>query len=206
MSRNRGDIDIDLADRESALDSLSHVRASIIRDGKIVKHNTGVYFHAVPVDPVTGLCSIEYDRAEDIGCFKIDLLNVSVYDDVKDEMHLIDLMCRKLDWKVFEDKEFVSKLFHLSNHADLTSKLKPKSVEDIATVLALIRPGKRHLQNKCMRYGFSSIRNEIWSNDEKDGYVFKKAHSISYAMLVYVHANLLIEQSSQQLTLEQVLL
>jgi DNA polymerase III alpha subunit len=194
MAIDRGDIDIDLADRESALDGISHVRASIIRDGKIIKHNTGVYFHEVPVDPITGLCSIGYDRAEDIGCFKIDLLNVGVYDDVRDEMHLIDLMCRTLDWAVFEDPAFVRKLFQLSNHADLTSRLKPRSVEEIAMVLALIRPGKKHLQNRCIQQGFGSIRDEIWQQHEEDKYVFKKSHSVSYAMLIYVHANLLIEQ------------
>jgi DNA polymerase III alpha subunit len=199
MSRDRGDIDIDLADRESALVGLSHVRASIIRDGKIVKHNTGVYFHEVPVDPVTGLCSISYDHAENFGCFKIDLLNVGVYDDVKDEMHLIDLMCRKLDWRVFEEANFVSGLFHLSNHADLTARLKPRSVEELAMVLALIRPGKRHLQNRCIQQGFGSIRNEIWLNGD-DGYVFRKSHAISYAFLVVVHANLLIEELTQRLT------
>lgn len=199
MARNRGDIDIDLADRERALVGISHVRASIIRDGKITKHNTGVYFHEVPTDPITGLCSMGYDRAEDAGCFKIDLLNVGVYDGVRDELHLIDLMNRELDWRIFQDTDFVSKLFHLGNHADLTAKLRPSSVEELAMVLALIRPGKRHLQNRCMQQGFGSIRDEIWKNDE-DGYVYKKSHGISYAFLVIVHANLLIERSSQELT------
>ncbi len=203
---DRGDIDIDLADREAALADLSYVRASIIRDDKIVRHNTGVYFHEVPKDPITDLCSISYDRAEHSGCFKIDLLNVGVYDDVRDEMHLIELMYRTLDWKVFEDPAFVSKLFHLGNHAELTAKLRPKSVEEIAMVLALIRPGKRHLQAHCIQNGFDSIRDHIWQRSHGDDYVFKKAHSISYAMLVYVHANILIEGSSQRLTPSYVVL
>lgn len=197
---DRGDVDIDVADRTLALSTLAHVPASIIRDGKITKHNTGVYFHAVPIDPVTDLCSISYDQAEAKGCFKLDVLNVSVYSMVKDEAHLISLMNREIDWKIFQDVAFVSKLFHLGNHADLVSQLEIRSKSDIAMTLALIRPGKRHLQDKCIKFGFDSIKNEIWSQSANDQYTFKKAHGVSYAVLVYVHANLLIEQS--QLTPE----
>lgn len=193
---SRGDIDIDMMDRERALASLDHVPASIIRDGKITKHNTGVYFHAMPIDPVTRLCSIGYDRAEAMDCFKIDVLNVSVYSMVRDEAHLLKMMHTGIDWEVFEDPAFVGKLFHLGNYGELTAKLRPQSILDIAMILAMIRPGKKHLQAKCIQSGFASIANEIWTQDEEDGYVFKKSHAVSYAMLVYVHANLLIEQSN----------
>lgn len=190
---DRGDVDIDTPDRDRALSCLTYVPASIIKDGKITKHNTGVYFHAVPIDPVTDLCSIGYDRAEQTGCFKIDVLNVGVYQLVKDEAHLLDLMNRPLDWQMFRDKDFVARLFHLGNHAELVSKLDIRSKIDIAMALALIRPGKRHLQAKCIQQGFASIAGEIWTPDQ-NGYVFKKAHSVSYAVLIYVHAHLLIEQ------------
>ena len=190
---NKGDVDIDFADRNRALERLDYVSASIIKDGKITKHNTGVYFHAAPIDPLTGLCSLDYEAAESRGLFKIDFLNVSVYDMVRDEQHLVDMMTRPIDWGVFEIPEFVEGLFHLGNHSELTAKLKPKSIEQLAIVLALIRPGKRHLQKRCIEQGFAIIENEIWQQD-KDNYVFKKSHSISYAMLVYVHANLALEQ------------
>lgn len=190
------DVDIDVANRELALQDLVYVPSSIIKDNKITKHNTGVYFHAVPLDPVTGYCSISYSEAEQQGCFKIDVLNVGVYSMVKDEAHLLELMSRLLDWTVFEDSEFVGKLFHLNNYGELTAKLKPKSIMDIAMTLALIRPGKRHLQRKCMDFGFKSIENEIWTHSDNESYTFKKAHGVSYAVLVYVHANLLIEQQN----------
>lgn len=192
---NRGDIDIDFSDRTKALDGMSFIPASIIKDGRITKHNTGVYFHAAPMDPVTGLCSIDYSDAEKRGMFKIDMLNVSIYDMVRDEEHLLDLMERPLDWSCFEDKEFVAKLFHLGNHAELTTKLKPKSIEHLAMILALIRPGKKHLQRICIDRGFDSISSRIWVPGDEDEYVFKKSHAVSYAVLVYVHANLLIELS-----------
>ena len=198
---NRGDIDIDFADRNKALDGMGFVPASIIRDGKITKHNTGVYFHAAPIDPVTGLCSIDYEDAERRGMFKIDMLNVSVYDMVRDEDHLVDLMKRPLDWAVFEDSKFVERLFHLGNHSELTVRLQPKSIEHLAMILALIRPGKKHLQRKCFEHGFQSIANQIWVQGNEEEYVFKKSHAIGYAMLVYVHANLLLEQSQKDATL-----
>lgn len=194
---DRGDIDIDTADRTLALKDLPHIPASIIRDGKITKHNTGVYFHAMPIDPITELASISYDKAESIGCFKIDVLNVGVYSLVRNEEHLLELMKRPIDWRVFEYPEFVEKLFHINNYGELTAKLKPKSIEHLAMILSMIRPGKKHLQAKCVTQGFDSIKDEIWNQTPDDGYVFKHSHAISYAVLVYVHANLLIEEALQ---------
>jgi DNA polymerase III alpha subunit len=192
---NRGDIDLDFADRNNALEGLPHIPASIIKDGKIVKHNTGVYFHAVPIDPVTGYCSLDYEVAEERGMYKLDFLNVSIYTMVDNEQHLLELMERQLDWKVFEDPKFVSNLFHLGNYGELTAILKPKSINDIAMILALIRPGKKHLQDRCIRQGFDSIEKDIWIHGDDQAYGFKKSHSLSYAMLVYIHANLLIEKN-----------
>ena len=39
----KSDIDIDFADREQVISLLNVTQASILRDGKMVKHNTGVY-------------------------------------------------------------------------------------------------------------------------------------------------------------------
>jgi DNA polymerase III alpha subunit len=188
-----GDIDIDFPNRNHALQFLDHVPASILRTNKLDKHNTGVYFHAVPMDPITGLACLPYDVAENIGWYKIDLLNVGVYEQVKNEKHLLELMERDIDWRLFEYPDFTSKLIHLGNHAELTAILCPKSISDIAILLALIRPGKKHLIEKCKTQGFLSITDEIWSDTGDGSYFFKKAHAHGYAMLVKVHANLLIE-------------
>jgi DNA polymerase III alpha subunit len=193
VSKERGDLDLDFFDRNKALENLLHIPASIITNNKITKHNTGVYFHAVPIDPVTEYCSLDYEVAEKRGMYKMDFLNVSIYKDVKNEEHLINLMEKPIDWNIFCNKEFVSKLFHIGNYSELVSKLKPKSIEDIAIILALIRPGKKYLQETCLKNGFNSIKDLIW-RQEGDGYVYKKSHAISYAVLVYVHSNLLLEQ------------
>jgi hypothetical protein len=191
-----GDVDIDFADRNKALSVLEYIPASILRNNKLEKHNTGVYFHAVPVDPVTGLASLPYDQAETQGQYKIDLLNVHVYEAVQNENHLKLLMSNKIDWKIFEHSEFTKNLIHLGNHSELVSQLKPRSITDIAMILALIRPGKKYLIDRCKKLGFDAIKDEIWTDSKDAGYAFKKSHAFSYAMLVKVHANLLIEQLS----------
>ena len=197
MSRIAGDVDIDFPDRNLALSVIDHIPASIFRGTKIDKHNTGVYFHATPMDPITGLASIHFKEAEELGWFKIDLLNVGVYEQVRDEAHLIHLMNTPLDWKLFEYQEFTSQLIHLNNHSELVASIKPTNVSELAMVLALIRPGKRYLVDSCKLYGFDSIKNEIWEEPTNGGFVFKKSHATSYSVLVTVHANLLVEQAFQ---------
>ena len=73
----KSDIDIDVADRQQVLDLLNVTPASIIRDGKLVKHNTGVYATDIPVDPFLGSASLDYNVAEDRGYMKLDLLNLA---------------------------------------------------------------------------------------------------------------------------------
>tara|TARA_B110000908_G_scaffold97452_1_gene115065 strand:+ start:7912 stop:8190 length:279 start_codon:yes stop_codon:yes gene_type:complete len=90
------DIDLDFADRTQALSKIKHVTARI----KDRKHNTGVYAHRVPVDPYTGLCTLDHKTADETGYFKLDVLNVSIYKDVKDNEHLTQLMEREPLWQL----------------------------------------------------------------------------------------------------------
>jgi len=73
------DIDIDFVDRDQALTLFEHIPASRLDNNRLVKHNTGVYLHAVPVDAVSGLCQIPYEQAEEQKYFKIDFLNAWRY-------------------------------------------------------------------------------------------------------------------------------
>ena len=194
MTRIAGDIDIDFSNRNAALAILEHVPSSIIKNNKIEKHKTGVYFHKVPTDPITNFSSIDYEVAENMGFYKIDLLNVGVYELIKNEEHLIRLLSTNLDWKLLEYPEFTSNLIHIGNHANMVSKLKPTSIIELAMTLALIRPGKKHLIDSCILHGFNYIADEIWKESNDGLYVFKKSHSVGYATLVKVHAVLLIDQ------------
>ena len=62
----------------------------IIKNGEI-KHNTGVYFTDIQLC-FTNTANIDYKQAEDRGYFKLDILNVGVYENVKDEKHLQQLI------------------------------------------------------------------------------------------------------------------
>ena len=183
------DIDIDFADRSIVLDSLKH-RVARLDTGK--KHNTGVYTTEIPHNPVDNLSTIEHKTAEDRGYFKLDFLNVSIYKNVKDENHLNELIRKEPLWELLEHKDFVDQLFHLSGHDKLLKQLKPTSVEHLAATLAIIRPAKRHLQDK----EWPMIMKEVWIKPIRDNkaYYFKKAHAVSYAVAVVVHMNLICEQ------------
>ena len=181
------DIDIDLADRSKVLDRFEHVVASIDANKK---HNTGVYVTRVPSDPFTNLSTIPYKEAEERNYFKIDFLNVSVYNKVRDRAHLKKLMETEPLWDLLEQDDFVNLLFHVNGHGTILREMKPKTVEQLAAVLAMIRPAKRHLIGQ----DWKKVMEEIWVKPETDDYYFKKSHAISYAMLVVVHMNLVCEE------------
>tara|TARA_B110000503_G_C7073642_1_gene381936 strand:- start:139 stop:726 length:588 start_codon:yes stop_codon:yes gene_type:complete len=189
------DIDIDFADRQLALDKLLHVVASRNDNGTFKKHNTGVYCHSIPHNPLTSLSTIEYQAAEDRGYFKIDFLNVSAYNGIQSEEQLVQLLAIEPLWDLLEDPAVCNQMFHINGYHNMIAKLKPRSIEELAMVLALLRPGKKHLIPVCEEKGFQAIENDIWVKTE-DAYFFKKAHAVAYAHVIVVQLNLLCEQIS----------
>jgi len=181
------DVDIDFFDREKALKLFKHTPASIIKEDKIEKHKTGVYFHNIPKDPVTGHASIDYKKAEERGYFKIDCLNVNIYKNIKDEQELVELMIQEPNWEMLKDKKIVDELFHLNGHFSIVSKLEPKTIEQLAAVLAIIRPAKRHLVYKYWK----DIMQEVWIKPTDGSYFFKKSHAVAYAQAIVVQMNLI---------------
>ena len=186
------DIDIDVADREQALEFFKQTPASILRDGKYVKHNTGVYFTDMPADPFTGYASIDHDTAEDRGYIKLDILNVGLYSQVRDEAHLDQLMAQEPNWARLYEPEFCAQLIHIGNHYDTLIKMPEavNTIEKLAMFLAVIRPAKRHLVGKP----WAEVAKTVWEKPADDTYYFKKAHAVSYAHLVAVNINLISEQ------------
>lgn len=194
VTKFKSDIDIDFADREQALRVLDCTPASILRDGELVKHNTGVYPTVIPTDPATGFATIDYEAAEDRGYTKLDFLNVSLYTQIKDEHHLQSLMNAEPLWDLLTQREFCGQLIHIGNHYDTLMKM-PEPVDSIprmAMLLSVIRPAKRHLIGKTWR----EVAATVWEPDPNGVYGYKKAHAISYAHLVTVHMNLICEQVS----------
>lgn len=181
------DIDLDFADRTEILSIIKH-RVASLKDGK--KHNTGIYITEIPFNPETNQATIDYKDAEQRGYFKIDILNVSIYKGVKSHQHLNDLINKEPIWDLLLLDNFVNNVFHLANHGDVLRILQPKSIKELAAVLAIIRPAKKYLIDK----DWDTIFKEAWIPPEDGSYYFKKAHAFSYAMAVVVHMNLLCEQ------------
>jgi DNA polymerase III alpha subunit len=186
------DIDIDFLNRDQALSFFRYIPASRVDNGKIVKHNTGVYFHTVPVDAESGLCQMPYDLAEQENYFKIDFLNVSLYKGVRNEEHLEELMNKEPLWDLLEQDDFCNLLFHVNGHGNILRKMKPQTIPQLAAVLAMIRPAKRHLVGKS----WSEVGTEVWTKPTNGDYYFKKSHATAYAVAVVVQMNLICEQLS----------
>jgi DNA polymerase III alpha subunit len=181
------DIDIDFADRTRALDVLKHIDAQL---DTTKKHNTGIYCTSIPYDPISGMSTIDYKTAEDRGYFKIDFLNVSVYDGVKNRDHLTQLLNTDPLWDLLEQDDFVNLLFHINGHGSILRQMKPTTIEQLAAVLAMIRPAKRYLIGK----DWNTVMSEVWIKPDNDEYYFKKAHAIAYAHVIVVQMNLICEQ------------
>ena len=186
------DIDIDFFNRDSALKCFKHIAASRIDGDQSVKHNTGVYFHSVPVDAAKNISAVPYDRADELDYFKIDFLNVNIYKGVRDETHLKELMGREPLWDLLEQEDFVNLLFHVNGHSKILKIMTPRTVEQLAAVLAVIRPAKRYLIGKS----WGEVLQEVWTKPVGDEYYFKKSHATAYAVAVVVQMNLICEQIS----------
>jgi DNA polymerase III alpha subunit len=180
------DIDIDFADRSKALDVIKHIDARI---DTFKKHNTGIYCTSVPYNPTNGISTLDYKEAEDRGYFKIDFLNVNVYEGVKSKTHLTQLLETEPLWDLLLDDDFIQNLFHVNGHGSILRQMEPKSIEQLAAVLAMIRPAKRYLIGK----DWTTVMTEIWTKPDNDEYFFKKAHAIAYAHVVVVQMNLICE-------------
>jgi hypothetical protein len=182
------DIDIDLADRDQLLGLIKCVPARQIVGGSIRKHNSGVYAVDIPRDPINQCAAIEYSEAESRGYFKIDLLNMGVYQQIRDQEHYQSLIDLEPSWqRLWQDPAWSQQLVHVGNYTGLLSTMRPDSIVRMAAFIAVIRPGKAHLQNRP----WSEIFESVWDGDARHGFVFKKSHSIAYAKLVALHMNLL---------------
>jgi len=185
------DVDIDMANREDFLRLVNHTPASIKQDdGTPVKHNTGIYFQNIPQFPLEQISAIDYKTAQDQGWFKVDILNNSIYKNVVDEAHLTQLMHAEPLWELLQHEEVVQQLSHINGHYQLVQQYQPKDVAQLAMLLALIRPGKRHLIGKS----WDEIADTVWDKPTDGSYYFKKSHSFAYAVSIVVQLNLLVEK------------
>ena len=183
------DIDIDFADRETVLRLIQHTPA---RQSNARRHNSGIYVTDIPADPVNQCAAIDYEEAEQRGYFKLDFLNMSVYQLIRDPAHYEQIITTAPPWeRLWTDHAWASQLVHVGQYTNLLEIMRPDSIQRLAAFISIIRPGKAHLQTRPWAEVFESV----WDGDTSRGYTFKKAHSISYAMLVSLHMNLLNQVS-----------
>jgi hypothetical protein len=188
------DIDIDLADRDQLLDLIYGIPARQTHQGQVRRHNSGVYVTDIPYDPVNACAAIDYEQAEQLGYFKIDLLNMTVYKLIQDPAHYQDMLALEPPWsRLWTDPDWAGQLAHVGNYTELLKTMRPDSIPRMAAFISIIRPGKAHLQGRPWDQVFASV----WDGDASQGFVFKQSHAVSYAALVALHMNLL-NQSVEQ--------
>lgn len=182
------DIDIDLADRDAVLKLIRHTPARQTHQGQTRRHNSGIYVTGIPQDPVNRCAAIDYVTAEKLGYFKIDLLNMSVYQLIKDSAHYDHMLAQTPPWsRLWTDTDWATQLVHVGGYTELLRSMRPDSIPRMAAFISVIRPGKTHLQNQSWDRVFESV----WDGDASRGFVFKQSHAVSYAALVALHMNLL---------------
>ena len=182
------DIDIDLADRDQLLRLINPTAARQVTQGQVRRHTSGVYVTDIPQDPVNACAAIDYETAEQLGYFKIDLLNMSVYQLIKTPEHYKEMLAQEPDWtRLWTDPDWAAQLVHVGNYTELLRTMRPDSIPRMAAFISIIRPGKAHLQNRPWETVFASV----WDGDASHGFVFKQSHAIGYATLVALHMNLL---------------
>jgi len=115
---------------------------------------------------------------------------VNLYNGVRNEQHLIELMNAEPLWGLLEEDEFTDMLFHVNGHGEILRQMKPTSIEQLAAVLAVIRPAKRHLVGE----DWKTVLDEVWTKPDGDEYYFKKSHAIAYATAIVVQMNLICEE------------
>jgi hypothetical protein len=182
------DIDIDFADREQILNLVQHIPARQLVQNQFRRHNSGIYVTDVPYDPVNKCAAIDYETAEQRGYFKIDFLNMGVYQLITDPVHYTEMLTATPPWaRLWQDPIWAGQLVHIGNYTELLKSMRPDSIPRMAAFISIIRPGKAHLQNKTWETVFESV----WDGNDSKGFVFKHSHAISYAALVALHMNLL---------------
>ena len=175
------DVDIDVGSNFKP--ASNWVRASIIRDNKLIAHNSGYYIHNIKSIFPQKLSIISYDILDQTNISKVDFLHNTFYDNFNFRYEILDLIKRPVNWSLLTNELLVKKLMHVSNRYKEMQQFNINSVPELADFLALMRPGKIHLMQKYLK-DKSSVANELYAPCDK--YYFKKSHAYAYATLITV--------------------
>jgi len=199
------DIDIDLRDDfEPTRIFPTAIPASMVKKQQLVRHNCGVYFQSIPVDPVTGIAAIPYEEAEVLDYFKIDFLHLSLLDNFESKDEIRRLIDVEPNWDLLLDEEHYPTLFQISKQYLLISQVVPRSVPQLADCIALIRPSKKHLINQYVRStasGRVAMRDELYRKPHGDQQWFKKGHAIAYALTIVLQLHIIERKKNKYFTI-----
>lgn len=199
------DIDIDVT---SDVDKNQYgIPAMMNHHHKILPHPNGVYIEkdkTIPIDPVTGLCSIPYKLAFSYNLLKIDILHNTSYDIFESKEELLYYQNKKVDWDSFIKSYWIEKLPQIHNHVEFVQQIQPCSVHDLSDLLALMRPAKKSLTEQYIRSQSNTIqkqeiRKQLYRRPTNGKMHFKKSHSYAYASMIISIFNKLqaMEQSNE---------
>lgn len=187
------DVDLDCNEntRNDILNTLYHIPASKINEKGIFPHNVGIYLMDIPVDRITNLSSIDYKRAEeDYGYIKFDILHNTIYDKFSNRDEIFESINKEPDWNKIYNEDYVKTIPHIGNYYQLLNELpKIDSIEKLSMFIAVIRPGKKYLIDDLKKYNnWDIIKDRIWKKED-NGYMYKKSHSIGYALSICLFIN-----------------
>lgn len=187
------DIDIDFrTDFDPRLIMKQAIPASIVKNGEMTKHTCGHYLQNMPIDGHTGLAAIPHKQAEQFGFFKFDFLHIWPLDHFTTKQEIRALLHKDPDWSLLEDPRQVEKCFQIGNQSELVAQIKPRSIQEMADCIALIRPGKAKLISKYLKDKVGT-RTELYTRDTQGSYSFKKGHALAYAHTVVLCLHLIAQ-------------
>jgi hypothetical protein len=166
------------------------VTASMIKDGKLVKHPCGHYIQNIATDPYTGLAAIPYDQAEQFGFFKIDFLHLQLLDKFNSKDEMRSMLAAEPWWELLLNEDHVAKLFQLSKHAELLAQIRPRSIQELADCVAMIRPNKRQYIN-AYAADKEKTRPLLYRSSGDDKSSFRRSHAIAYAATIVLQLHLI---------------
>ena len=155
---------------------------------RVLPHPSGIYLEAVPVDELTKNCAFDYNYGDSLGFMKVDILTNRSYNNFKNKSELTKFANMEPDWDKFMDEAMVAKLPHIANHFDTVSKIRPQTIEELADIIALIRPAKIRLIPDY-RKKTKAVRHRLYKRPIDQSAYFKKSHAIAYAVMIVAVLN-----------------
>ena len=166
------------------------IPASRVQADYLVKHPCGFYFENIPIDSVTKLAAIPFEQAEELDYMKVDFLHLSILNQFSSKAELLKYTKTEPDWSLLEQQEIVQTLFQIKNSWDIVQLIKPRSLTELADLVAIIRPTKRKLIQQYL-VNKNRVRPLLYKQDQDDKTSFRRSHAIAYAYLIYIQLNVI---------------